>query len=79
MANSLYLQAAISLGLLPNPFSGKAEANLAQAKHTIDTLEILQQKTNGNRTPEETTYIEEMLHQLRLAYLAVQEHGGKQA
>ena len=79
LANSLYLQAAISLGLLPNPFSGKAEANLAQAKHTDRHAGNPPGKDQGNRTPEETDDIEEMLHQLRLAYLAVQEHGGKQA
>ena len=75
MANSLYLQATISLGLLPNPLSGKTEVKLSQAKHAIDTLEILQEKTTGNRTAEETADIEEMLHHLRLAYVSRQEHG----
>ncbi len=79
LAHSLYLQAAISLGLLPNPLRGKVEANLAQAKHTIDTLEILQQKTTGNRSEEESADIEEMLHQLRLAYISVEEHAAKPA
>ncbi len=73
LANSLYLQAAIALGLLPNPLTGKAQVQLPQAKHTIDTLAILQQKTEGNRTPEESEDIEEMLHQLRLGFLSVQE------
>jgi hypothetical protein len=77
LANSLYLQAAISLGLLPNPLSGKSEPSLAQAKHTIDMLDILQQKTEGNRTPDESEIIDEMLHQLRMAFVSVQEHGGK--
>jgi hypothetical protein len=79
LANSLYLQAAISLGLLPNPLSRKAEVNLRRAKHSIDTLGMLQEKTAGNRTPEESEIIEEMLHQLRLAYLSVEEHAAKQA
>ena len=48
---------------------------LAQAKHAIDTLEMLEQKTTGNRTPEESAVIEEMLHQLRLAYVSRQEQG----
>ena len=39
------------------------------AKHAIDTLEILQQKTEGNRTPEESDEIEAMLHQLRMAFV----------
>ena len=75
LANSLYLQASISLGFIPNPLSGKAEVNLAHAKHTIDTLAVLQQKTEGNRTPEESEIFEEMLHQLRMAYLSVEKGG----
>ncbi|MGO8691025.1 MAG: DUF1844 domain-containing protein [Thermoguttaceae bacterium] len=74
LANSLYLQAAISLGLLPNPLSGKTEVNLPQAKHAVDTLEVLQEKTTGNRTPQESADIEDMLHHLRLVYVSVQEH-----
>jgi hypothetical protein len=69
LASSLYIQAAIALGLLPHPVSGKAEVHRNLAKHAIDTLEILQQKTEGNRTPEETDEIEAMLHQLHMAYV----------
>ena len=32
-------------------------------------LAMLQQKTEGNRTPEESDEIEAMLHQLRMAYV----------
>ena len=53
LANSLYLQASISLGFIPSPLSGKAEVNLAHAKHTIDTLAVLQQKPRGTARPEE--------------------------
>ena len=69
LAGSLYLQAAIALGLLPHPTTGKAEVRRNLAKHAIDTLEILQQKTEGNRTPEESDEIEAMLHQLRMAFV----------
>ena len=63
----------ISLGVLPNPLSKKTEVQLPQAKYSIDMLEILQQKTEGNRTAEETEDFEAMLHQLRLAYVAATE------
>jgi len=69
LAGTLYLQGAIALGLLPHPVSGKSELRLAHAKHTIDTLEILFEKTVGNRTVEESDQIDGMLHQLRLAYV----------
>jgi hypothetical protein len=72
LASTLYLQGAISLGLLPNPVSNKAEVQLEQAKHSIDLLTMLQQKTEGNRTPEESDELETALHQLRLAFVGVQ-------
>jgi len=72
LIGSLYLQAAVSLGLMPNPLTNKAEVRLAHAKHTIDLLAMLQEKTTGNRTPEESEELEAVLHQLRLAYIAAQ-------
>ena len=71
LAGSLYFQASLFLGLMPHPGSGKVEKNLPAAKHSIDMLEILQQKTEGNRTPDESEEIEAMLHQLRMAYVQV--------
>jgi hypothetical protein len=70
LASTLYLQGAVALGLLPNPVTDKAEVQPDQARHTIDLLMMLFDKTAGNRTPEETAEIESMLHQLRLAYVA---------
>ncbi len=76
LASSLYLQGMVSLGLLPGPTSDKPQVNLPQAKHAIDTLQMLQEKTEGNRTEDETREIETMLHELRLSYVAVQQQGG---
>ncbi|MGD0899844.1 MAG: DUF1844 domain-containing protein [Thermoguttaceae bacterium] len=77
LASTLYLQGVIGLGLVPNPVSGKPEMQLTHAKHAIDTLDVLQKKTAGNRTPEESDQIEAMLHQLRLAYVELREQGPK--
>ncbi len=77
LASSLYLQGMVSLGLLPGPTSDKPQVNLPQAKHAIDTLQMLQEKTEGNRTEDESQEIETMLHELRLSYVAVQQQGGK--
>jgi hypothetical protein len=73
LASSLSIQASVCLGLMPDPVSGKAEKNLPVARHLIDILEVLQQKTEGNRTPEETEDIEAMLYQLRMAYVQVSQ------
>lgn len=73
LASSLYLQGLIALGLLPGPESDKPEVNLDQAKHAVDTLEMLREKTEGNRTPEETKEFDRMLHELRLAFIEVHQ------
>ena len=63
----------MALGLLPNPVTKKADVQLDQAKHAIDLLTMLQQKTEGNRTPEESEELEAALHELRLAFVTVQQ------
>jgi hypothetical protein len=72
LAGTLYLQGAIAMGLLPNPVSDKQPAvRIDLARHAIELLTVLQQKTDGNRTPEESEELEAMLHQLRMAFITV--------
>jgi hypothetical protein len=73
LVGTLYIQGAMAMGLLPNPMTKKAEVQLDQAKHSIDLLAVLQQKTEGNRTPYETSELEAVLHELRMAYITVQQ------
>jgi len=67
---TLTLQASIALGHMANPATGKTEADPTQAKFLIDTLGMLQNKTKGNLTQEETNLLENLLYELRVAYLA---------
>jgi hypothetical protein len=69
LITTLATQAMVSLGQVPNPFSGKVEIRLPEARHFIDTLTMLEEKTAGNRTPEESALLRGALHQLRLAYV----------
>jgi hypothetical protein len=73
VVSSFAMQAMMAMGVIANPVSGKAEARLDEAKHFIDTVQLLQAKTEGNRTPEETAMIESILHELRMAYVALRE------
>jgi len=72
LAMQLYMQAQISLGAYPNPMTQNVEVNLTQAKHSIDVLDMLFEKTQGNRTNEETGDIERMIHELKMAYVEKQ-------
>lgn len=72
LASGLAAQAMVSMGIFPNPATGKSCMLLNQAKHLIDTVEMLQEKTKGNQTPEETKTFENMLHELRMIFVAAQ-------
>jgi hypothetical protein len=63
-------QAMVALGQVPNPLDGKTEVRLDLAKHAIEMLAILEQKTKGNLDAEEARMIEAVLHQLRMAFVA---------
>jgi len=73
LASTLAMQAMVCLGLVPNPVTGKAEFHPEQAKHFIDTIQMLRDKTEGNRTADETATFDHLLYELRLGYVAVQE------
>jgi uncharacterized protein DUF1844 len=73
LVTTLATQAMVSLGEVPNPFSGKTEIRLAEARHFIDALAMLEEKTEGNRTPEESALLRGFLYQLRLSYVEAQK------
>lgn len=68
---SLGSSAFVHLGDAPHPETGEiAEANLLLAKQTIDILSMLAEKTRGNLTEEEARFLENLLTDLRLRYVA---------
>jgi hypothetical protein len=64
-------QAALCLGQMAHPSTGKAEVNLDAAKMFIDHLEIVSEKTRGNLTKDEEKILSSVLTELRLAYVQV--------
>ncbi|MFH0787485.1 MAG: DUF1844 domain-containing protein [Pseudomonadota bacterium] len=66
---SLSTEILFHLGELPHPVSGEQKKDLPLAKHAIDTLAMLKEKTQGNLTEDEQKLIEGMLYDLRMAYI----------
>lgn len=62
-------QAAVALGMIPHPITKKQEIELPLARHFIAMLTVLQEKTKGNLTAEEGSFLEQTLHQLRVAFV----------
>ncbi len=75
-------QAALCLGQMAHPSTGKAEVNLDAAKMFIDHLEVVQEKTRGNLNKDEEKILAGVLTELRLAFVQVSnqlQHGGTSA
>ena len=66
---SLSSSALFHFGEIPDPSSGTKEKNLPMAKHTIDILGMLEEKTRGNLTPDEEQLFKNVLYDLRMLYV----------
>jgi uncharacterized protein DUF1844 len=75
LLESILMQAQMQLGLLNlgevEERDEKPEPNLALARHSIDLLGVLQEKTKGNLTVEEQRLLENGLTELRFRYVQV--------
>jgi hypothetical protein len=68
---SLGSSALIHLGEAPDPVSGKTqEPDLLLAQESIDLLAILQEKTRGNLSDEEARFLDTLLYDLRVRFVA---------
>ena len=67
---SLASNAASSLGMMPHPVTGESGVDLKTAKHWIDVLGMLEQKTQGNLDEQEAQVVESLLADLRMQYVS---------
>jgi hypothetical protein len=66
---SLAATAAVHFGELGDPTTGATEVNLPAAGQIIDILTMLQEKTRGNLTSDESQLLDGVLYELRLRYI----------
>ena len=66
---SLGSSALLHLGEIENPNDGVSQKDLPLAKHTIDILVMLEEKTKGNLSSAEERLMESLLYDLRLRYV----------
>ncbi|MFO8033253.1 MAG: DUF1844 domain-containing protein [Desulfohalobiaceae bacterium] len=57
------------LGEVPDPSTGETSQNLEVARHTIDILGVLEEKTKGNLTLDEENLLKNLLFELRMKYV----------
>lgn len=73
---SLAGSAAVHFGDVPDPATGqKRTPNLEQASHVIDVLTMLEEKTKGNLTNEERQFLDQVVYELRMRFVALKGAG----
>ena len=61
------------LGLLAGPGGERIPPDMANAQRTIDLLQVLQEKTQGNLTPNESRLLDDVLYELRMTFVELQK------
>lgn len=70
---SLSSSALFHCGEIADPQTGERKKDLPLAKHAIDTIAMLKEKTEGNLTEEEQKFMENVLTDLRWRYVKAKE------
>ena len=68
---SIASNAASALGMMEHPVTHERGVDLELGKHWIDVLGMLQKKTKGNLTPQETQMLESLLADLRMQFVSL--------
>jgi hypothetical protein len=66
---SLSSSALFHFGEIPDPTTGEKKQDLPLAKHAIDTISMLQEKTQGNLTEEEHKFLDSVLTDLKWRFV----------
>ncbi|MBI5725856.1 MAG: DUF1844 domain-containing protein [Planctomycetes bacterium] len=69
LVSSLVTQVFMALGGYEDPRTKKRYVDLDLAKHYIDTLVVLEQKTKGNLTDEEKKLLDQVIYESRMQYV----------
>lgn len=76
LLNLVAFQAMVSLGLVGTPGGERIPPNLEAAKLYVDLLQVLEDKTRGNLTPEEKKLLDQVLYEMRMRYVQMAAAAG---
>ena len=71
LVSTMASQALLFLGAFPDPRTGQRVVHPELAKHNIDMLGMIEAKTKGNLTPQESELLGSTLYELRQAYIQI--------
>ena len=71
--STLAMQALMALGQMPHPETRQTHEDLPQAKYLIDTIQLLNDKTKGNLSVDETATLKNILYELKTKFVKKSE------
>ncbi len=66
---SLASSTLMHLGEVPNPETGRKEKNIILAKHSVDLLNMLEDKLTNGLTPDEKKLLQDVLYEVKIKYV----------
>lgn len=66
---SLASSTLMHLGEVPNPDTGKTEKNILLAKHSVDLLNMLEDKFTNGLTDDEKKLLRDVLYEVKIKYV----------
>jgi hypothetical protein len=66
---SLFSSALIQMGEMPDPATGERSAHLDEARHSIEILDIIAEKTRGNLTRDEEDLLRQAVTSVKMKYV----------
>ncbi len=78
LISTMVTQALYAMGAIPDPQTGQRVAILDLARHHIDMLGVIEEKTKGNLDDEESKMLSTTLHELRMQYMQLSQQALQQ-
>lgn len=69
LISTMATQALFAMGAIPDPRTGQPQMHLELARHHIDMLSVIEDKTKNNLSEEESSMITGTLYELRSRYI----------
>jgi hypothetical protein len=79
LVSYLSTTAMFQLGLVAGPSGERIPSDMPNAKRTINLLEVLQEKTQGNLTASESRLLEDVLYELRMSFVEMQKRQARKS
>ncbi|RMF85375.1 MAG: DUF1844 domain-containing protein [Planctomycetota bacterium] len=76
LVNLIVMQAMAGLGMLAGPDGQRIPPNIEVAKHFIDMLQMLEDKTKGNLSEDEHKLLDQVMYEMRMRYVQAASGGG---